>query len=61
MKNSNDDGLENSNNLLYVACLYNNVFTEKIGEDYNHFVVLTMDATDKLRKIHHRMPVLLNE
>ena len=46
---------------LMLACLYNNVFTEKIGEEYNHFVVLTMEAKDNIKKIHHRMPVVLDE
>lgn len=58
---------ENGN--LQLACLYNNAFKttkEKgwhLGDDYNHFVVLTMDSTPtgNLSKIHHRMPVFLNE
>ena len=32
------------NKLIYLAALYNNVFHDKIGESYNHFVVLTMEA-----------------
>lgn len=52
---------EEEGELLYLACLYNNAFHEKIGESYNHFVVLTMNAASSLEKIHHRMPVFLNE
>jgi putative SOS response-associated peptidase YedK len=47
--------------LLYLGCLYNNVFTERIGKDYNHFVVLTMEASDNVKSIHHRMPVILDD
>lgn len=46
---------------LYLACLYNNAFTDKIGEEYNHFVILTMDAAKEVAHIHDRMPVFLNE
>ena len=46
---------------LYLACLYNNAFTDTIGEEYNHFVVLTMDAAKDISHIHDRMPVILNE
>lgn len=51
-----------------MACLYNNAFKKhgeddtRLGDDWNHFVVLTMDATEtNLGKIHHRMPVFLRE
>lgn len=54
---------------LYLACLYNNAFKwnadtkshQALGDDFNHFVVLTMDASKNLSKIHDRMPVFLNE
>jgi len=32
-----------------------------MGEEYNHFVVLTTDAVGDAAKVHHRMPVILNE
>jgi len=41
--------------------LYNNSFEAGIGEDFNNFVVLTMEAADSVKKIHTRMPVLLDE
>ena len=46
---------------MYLACLYNNAFNEKLGEEYNHFIVLTMDASDEIKHIHDRMPVILSE
>ena len=52
---------KNEGDYLYLACLYNNAFNEKIGEEYNHFVVLTMDAADQIKHIHDRMPVILSE
>ena len=55
IKSKTEDGL------LYLACLYNNAFNEGLGEEYNHFVVLTMDAHKNIRKIHDRMPVFLDE
>ena len=54
LKNSEGD-------YLYLACLYNNAFNEKLGDDYNHFVVLTMEASPHISHIHDRMPVILNE
>lgn len=47
--------------LLYLACLYNNAFNEKIGDEFNHFVVLTMPASDNISHIHDRRPVFLDE
>jgi putative SOS response-associated peptidase YedK len=55
LKNKDEHGY------LYLACLYNNAFTKTLGEEYNHFVVLTMDAAKYVRHIHDRMPVLLSE
>ena len=52
-----------------MACLYNNAFKwnaqekkhESLGDSFNHFVVLTMNASSNIANIHHRMPVLLND
>jgi len=37
-------GHKNKDEPLYLACLYNNALSKTIGEQYNHFVVLTTDA-----------------
>lgn len=55
IKNKEEGGL------LYLACLYNNAFHERIGDEYNHFVVLTMEASDNISHIHNRRPVFLDE
>jgi putative SOS response-associated peptidase YedK len=55
IQNNQEDGL------LYLACLYNNAFTDRIGDDYNHFVVLTVGASENIRHIHDRRPVFLDE
>lgn len=58
IKSQSEDGT------LYLACLYNNAFKcgpAQLGEQYNHFVVLTMNAAENLSRIHHRMPVFLTE
>ena len=49
--------------ILYAACLYNNAFKQdgSLGEEHNNFVILTMEACEKISSVHHRMPVLLNE
>lgn len=57
----NIEGGENSDDYLYLACLYNNAFSNSIGGEYNHFVVLTVNASKNLAHIHDRMPVFLDE
>jgi putative SOS response-associated peptidase YedK len=59
--NKKEEKKGQKDDVLYVACLYNNVFTEKLGDSYNHFVVLTVEAKGSLSKIHHRTPVILDE
>ena len=55
IKNKEEGGL------LYLACLYNNAFEQRIGDNYNHFVVLTVGASDNIAHIHDRRPVFLDE
>jgi len=52
---------EKEGDYLYLACLYNNAFNEKLGDDFNHFVVLTVGASDNIKHIHDRRPVFLDE
>lgn len=41
--------------------MYNNAFTDTLGEQHNHFVVLTVNASDNIKHIHDRRPVFLDE
>jgi putative SOS response-associated peptidase YedK len=41
--------------------LYNNATQKGPGEKFNNFVILTMPSDGHLEKVHHRMPVFLNE
>lgn len=52
---------EHEGDYLYLACLYNNAFSDKLEDEYNHFVVLTVNASENIAHIHDRRPVFLNE
>jgi len=49
------------NQVLQVACLFNNPFNkEGLGDQFNQFVVLTMESQGPASEVHHRMPVFLD-
>ena len=51
-----------TNDVLMFACLYNHAALKQgLGDSYNSFVILTMPSEGHLQKVHHRMPVFLDE
>jgi putative SOS response-associated peptidase YedK len=44
--------------LLFLAGLYS-IFEKPQGDRYAAFVILTVDANDSVRKLHHRMPLII--
>ena len=46
-----------NSNFFYMAGLYN-TYTDKCGELYTSFVIITTEANKEMSEIHNRMPVL---
>ncbi len=45
-------------NILFLAGLYS-IFEKPEGERYAAFVILTVNANDSVRQLHHRMPLIV--
>ncbi|MBU5313341.1 SOS response-associated peptidase [Tissierella carlieri] len=45
-------------NIFSLAGLYN-IFRDKNGQEQESFTIITTDANEDMKKIHHRMPVIL--
>lgn len=45
-------------NIFSLAGLYN-IFRDKNGQEQESFAIITTDANEDMKKIHHRMPVIL--
>lgn len=45
-------------NIISLAGLYS-VFRDKNNQEYESFTIITTDANEDMKKIHHRMPVIL--
>ncbi|SHE57010.1 Putative SOS response-associated peptidase YedK [Tissierella praeacuta DSM 18095] len=45
-------------NIFSLAGLYN-VFRDTDGKEYESFTIITTDANETMKEIHHRMPVIL--
>ncbi|MDU5083103.1 SOS response-associated peptidase [uncultured Tissierella sp.] len=45
-------------NIFSLAGLYN-IFRNKNGQEQESFTIITTDANEDMKKIHHRMPVIL--
>ena len=45
-------------NIFSLAGLYN-IFRDKNGQEQESFTIITTDANENMKKIHHRMPVIL--
>ena len=46
------------NNIFSMAGLYH-IFTDNKGDKYYAFTIITTEANDEMKSIHHRMPVIL--
>ena len=45
---------------FYMAGLYNS-FTDKLGNSFNAFVIITTDANAEMAALHNRMPVIMQK